>query len=57
MMIPFLETSGLTVELPTPAGWVWPVNEVSLLALFVFLISKLRSLLNAKRPLLRYNPL
>src|SRR6202158_3677785 len=25
-----LEVRGLTVELPTPAGWVRPVNEVSL---------------------------
>jgi oligopeptide/dipeptide ABC transporter ATP-binding protein len=25
-----LETRGLTVELPTPSGWVRPVNEVSL---------------------------
>src|SRR5579863_5358423 len=25
-----LELSGLTVELPTPGGWVRPVNEVSL---------------------------
>jgi ABC-type glutathione transport system ATPase component len=25
-----LEVCGLTVELPTPAGWVRPVNDVSL---------------------------
>jgi ABC-type glutathione transport system ATPase component len=25
-----LEVRGFTVELPTPAGWVRPVNEVSL---------------------------
>ena len=25
-----LEVRGLTVELPTPAGWVRPVNDVSL---------------------------
>jgi len=25
-----LEVRGLTVELPTPVGWVRPVNEVSL---------------------------
>jgi ABC-type glutathione transport system ATPase component len=25
-----LEIRGLTVELPTPSGWVRPVNEVSL---------------------------
>jgi ABC-type glutathione transport system ATPase component len=30
LMAPLLETRGLTVELPTPAGWVRPVNEVSL---------------------------
>jgi peptide/nickel transport system ATP-binding protein len=24
-----LEVRGLTVELPTPAGWIQPVNEVS----------------------------
>ncbi len=30
MMTPLLEVRGLTVELPTPAGWVRPVNEVSL---------------------------
>src|SRR6266446_3379398 len=30
MMTPPLEVRGLTVELPTPAGWVRPVNEVSL---------------------------
>jgi oligopeptide/dipeptide ABC transporter ATP-binding protein len=29
-MSPVLEVRGLTVELPTPAGWVRPVNEVSL---------------------------
>jgi len=29
-MSDLLETRGLTVELPTPAGWVRPVNEVSL---------------------------
>jgi len=27
-MAPLLEVRGLTVELPTPAGWVRPVNEV-----------------------------
>jgi ABC-type dipeptide/oligopeptide/nickel transport system ATPase component len=27
---PLLEVRGLTVELPTPAGWVRPVNDVSL---------------------------
>jgi peptide/nickel transport system ATP-binding protein len=27
---PLLDASGLTVELPTPAGWVRPVNDVSL---------------------------
>ncbi|MGH9816317.1 MAG: ABC transporter ATP-binding protein, partial [Candidatus Acidiferrales bacterium] len=25
-----LDLRGLTVELPTPAGWIWPVNDVSL---------------------------
>jgi len=25
-----LEVRGLTVELPTPVGWIRPVNEVSL---------------------------
>ena len=30
MMTPLLEVRGPTVELPTPAGWVRPVNEVSL---------------------------
>src|SRR5437870_11146639 len=30
VMTSLLEVSGLTVELPTPAGWVRPVNEVSL---------------------------
>jgi len=30
MMAHLLEVRGLTVELPTPAGWVRPVNEVSL---------------------------
>jgi ABC-type dipeptide/oligopeptide/nickel transport system ATPase component len=25
-----IEVRGLTVELPTPAGWVRPVNDVSL---------------------------
>jgi oligopeptide/dipeptide ABC transporter ATP-binding protein len=30
VMAPLLEVRGLTVELPTPAGWVRPVNEVSL---------------------------
>src|SRR6266446_2500400 len=29
-MSDLLETRGLTVELPTPGGWVRPVNEVSL---------------------------
>src|SRR5258708_25558894 len=29
-MSDLLATRGLTVELPTPAGWVRPVNEVSL---------------------------
>jgi len=29
-MAELLEVRGLTVELPTPAGWVRPVNEVSL---------------------------
>src|SRR5882724_11818576 len=29
-MSDLLEVRGLTVELPTPAGWVQPVNEVSL---------------------------
>ncbi len=29
-MTPLLEVRGLAVELPTPAGWVRPVNEVSL---------------------------
>lgn len=29
-MAPLLEVRGLNVELPTPAGWVRPVNEVSL---------------------------
>jgi peptide/nickel transport system ATP-binding protein len=29
-MSDLLETRGLTVELPTPAGWVRPVNDVSL---------------------------
>ena len=29
-MSDLLEVRGLTVELPTPAGWVRPVNEVSL---------------------------
>jgi ABC-type dipeptide/oligopeptide/nickel transport system ATPase component len=29
-MSALLELRGLTVELPTPAGWVRPVNEVSL---------------------------
>jgi oligopeptide/dipeptide ABC transporter ATP-binding protein len=29
-MSDLLETRGLTVELPTPTGWVRPVNEVSL---------------------------
>jgi ABC-type dipeptide/oligopeptide/nickel transport system ATPase component len=29
-MSDLLETRSLTVELPTPAGWVRPVNEVSL---------------------------
>ena len=29
-MTQLLETRGLTVELPTPAGWVLLVNEVSL---------------------------
>src|SRR5712664_4316154 len=29
-MSDLLETLGLTVELPTPSGWVRPVNEVSL---------------------------
>jgi peptide/nickel transport system ATP-binding protein len=29
-MAPLLEVRGLTVELPTPAGWVRPVNDVSL---------------------------
>ena len=28
-MAPLLEARGLTVELPTPAGWVRPVNDVS----------------------------
>ena len=28
-MAPLLDVRGLTVELPTPAGWVRPVNEVS----------------------------
>ncbi len=30
VMTPLLEVRGLTVELPTPAGWVRPVNEMSL---------------------------
>jgi peptide/nickel transport system permease protein len=30
VMKPLLEVRGLTVELPTPTGWVRPVNEVSL---------------------------
>jgi len=30
VMLPLLEVRGLTVELPTAAGWVRPVNEVSL---------------------------
>jgi len=30
VMTSLLEVSGLTVELPTVAGWVRPVNEVSL---------------------------
>jgi len=30
VMTPLLEVRGLTVELPTAAGWVRPVNEVSL---------------------------
>jgi len=30
IMAHLLEVRGLTVELPTPAGWVRPVNEVSL---------------------------
>jgi ABC-type antimicrobial peptide transport system ATPase subunit len=30
LMTPLLETEGLTVELPTPGGWVRPVNEESL---------------------------
>jgi oligopeptide/dipeptide ABC transporter ATP-binding protein len=30
VMTSLLEVRGLTVELPTPAGWVRPVNEVSL---------------------------
>jgi ABC-type polysaccharide/polyol phosphate transport system ATPase subunit len=29
-MTNLLEVRGLTVELPTAAGWVWPVNDVSL---------------------------
>ena len=29
-MAPRLDVRGLTVELPTPAGWVHPVNDVSL---------------------------
>ncbi len=29
-MTSLLEVRGLTVELPTPTGWVRPVNEVSL---------------------------
>src|SRR5579862_754786 len=29
-MSSLLELRGLTVELPTPGGWVCPVNEVSL---------------------------
>jgi ABC-type antimicrobial peptide transport system ATPase subunit len=29
-MSSLLEVRGLTVELPTPAGWVRAVNEVSL---------------------------
>jgi len=28
-MAELLEVRGLTMELPTPAGWVRPVNEVS----------------------------
>lgn len=28
-MASFLEVRSLTVELPTPAGWVRPVNDVS----------------------------
>jgi ABC-type dipeptide/oligopeptide/nickel transport system ATPase component len=28
--MPLMETRGLTVELPTPSGWVLLVNEVSL---------------------------
>src|ERR1700683_1494558 len=30
VMTPLLEAKALTVELPTPGGWVRPVNEVSL---------------------------
>jgi len=30
LMMPLLDAKGLTVELPTPNGWVRPVNEVSL---------------------------
>jgi oligopeptide/dipeptide ABC transporter ATP-binding protein len=30
VMTPLLEVGGLTVELPTPAGWVRPVHDVSL---------------------------
>ena len=30
VMTPLLEVLGLTVELPTPGGWVRPVNQVSL---------------------------
>jgi ABC-type multidrug transport system fused ATPase/permease subunit len=30
VMASLLEVRGLSVELPTPAGWVRPVNEVSL---------------------------
>jgi len=29
-MSDLLETRSLTVELPTPSGWVRPVNDVSL---------------------------
>jgi oligopeptide/dipeptide ABC transporter ATP-binding protein len=30
-MIPLIELRGLTVEIPTPAGWIRPVDDVSLL--------------------------
>jgi ABC-type dipeptide/oligopeptide/nickel transport system ATPase component len=30
VMKPLLETKGLMAKLPTPSGWVRPINEVSL---------------------------